>query len=149
MKKTQLIRLALWTVGGAAAVWLGVRFLLPLLLPFLVGLLAARLTLGPVRFLRRRGRLPNWLSSALVILGIYSLLGLGLYWLCRLACGELARFSQELPLLLQSMAEPVGRLHSWMNGLINCARALTVSSPVAGFWRKRGIPGSSPLHPGL
>lgn len=123
MKKTQAIRFALWAAGGAAAAWLGIRFLLPLLLPFLVGLLAARLTLGPVRLLRR-GRLPNWLSSAVVVLGIYALLGLGLYWLCRVACGELARFSQELPLLLQSMAEPVGRLHHWMNGLIDCAPEL-------------------------
>lgn len=124
MKKTQVIRLALWAAGGAAAVWLGVRFLLPLLIPFLVGLAAARLTLGPVRFLRRRGRLPDWLSSALVILGLYALLGLGFYWLCRMACGELARFTQELPLLLQSMAEPAERLHNWLDGLTGCAPAL-------------------------
>lgn len=137
MKKTQIIRLVLWSVGGAAAVWLGIRFLLPLLLPFVVGLLAARLTLGPVRFLRRRGRLPNWLSSAVVILGIYTLLGLGLYWLCRLACGEMARFTQELPLLLQSMAEPVARLHGWLNGMIDCAPELlqrTLRESVDGFF---------------
>lgn len=124
MKKTQVIRLTLLAVGGAAAAWLGIRFLLPLLLPFLVGLLAARLTLGPVRFLQRRGGLPAWLSSAIVILGLYTLIGLGLYWVCRMACGELARFTQELPSLLQSLAEPLGRLHNWMNGMIDCAPEL-------------------------
>lgn len=137
MKKTQLIRLALWAAGGAAAVWLGVRFLLPLLLPFVVGLAAARLTLGPVRFLRRRGRLPDWLSSALVILGLYALLGLGFYWLCRMGCGELARFTQELPLLLQSMEEPTKRLHDWLDGLTSCAPALlqrTLRESVDGFF---------------
>lgn len=137
MKKAQIIRLALWTAGAAAAVWLGARFLLPLLLPFVVGLAAARLTLGPVRFLRRRGRLPDWLSSALVILGIYALLGLGLYWLCRMACGELARFTQELPALLQSMEEPAQRLRDWLDGLIACAPALwrrTLRESVDGFF---------------
>lgn len=121
MNKTRVLRAALWGLGGAAAAWLFVRFLLPLLLPFLLGLLVARLAQRPVRFLREKGRLPGWLASGAVVLGMYGLLGVGLWWLCRTACGELARFTGELPALLQSLAGPAERLRGKIDELTACA----------------------------
>ncbi len=124
MKHTQIVRIALWTIGGVAAAWIGIRFLLPLFLPFLIGLAAARLAQGPVRFLRERAGLPGWLAAGLVVLGLYGLLGFGIYWLCRAACGELARFTKELPALLQSMSAPLARLRAWLDSLAARAPAL-------------------------
>ncbi len=121
MNKTRALRIGLWTLGGAVGACLFVRFLLPLLLPFLLGLLVAQLARRPVRFLRERGRIPAWLASGVVVLGMYGLLGAGLWWLCRTLCGELSRFTGELPGLLQSLAAPAERLRGKIDELIGCA----------------------------
>ncbi len=137
MKKSQLVRLALWGLGGALAAWIGIRFLLPLLLPFLIGLFAAKLAQPPVRFLKERAGLPGWLAAGLVVMGAWTLLGFGLYWLCRAACGELVRFTQELPSLLESLAGPVERLRAWLERSVERAPELlqeTVRESVDGLF---------------
>lgn len=117
MKKNKIIRVVLIVLAAGAALWLGAVFLLPVVLPFLIGLLIARLAQPVVRFLQERVKLPRWLASGLAVLGLFCLLGAGVYWLCRSVCGELARFTQELPVLLQSLAQPMARLRSWATGL--------------------------------
>lgn len=91
-------QILLW--AGAAALGLALlRFCLPLILPFLVGLLAALGAEPLTRLLARK--LPRPLASGLSMGAAYSLLCLGLYLLGRGLLGELNRLTGELPALAE------------------------------------------------
>jgi len=121
MQGRKILRTALFALAGAAAVWVFLRFLLPIVLPFLLALLAARLAEPAVGLLREKADFPRWLAAGLTVTVLYGLVGLLVYGLCRALCGELARFTQELPLLLQSMVKPVNALHEKLDALASRA----------------------------
>lgn len=133
MKKTKLIRTVLIVLAAAAALWVGTVFLLPVVLPFLIALAVARLAQPLVRFLERRAPLPHWLSSGAVILGMFALLGLGLFFLLKGVFGELVRFTQALPALLESLAVPLSRLRAWLEELTARAPEFLAGSLQAGI----------------
>lgn len=101
--------------ASAVGLWLFLWLLGPVLLPFLAGFLVAKLADPAVRTLSRR--LPRWLATGLCVTAVYGVLGAGLYFLCRVLCGELEGFLQSLPSLVQSLAGPVGRLEHWLLNL--------------------------------
>jgi len=113
----KIVRTALFALALLAATWLTLRFLLPVALPFLLAWLAAQAAEPAVRLLGERAKLPRWLAAGVSVTVLYGLLGLLLYGVCRAVCGELARFTQELPALLQSLVRPVGALREWLNAL--------------------------------
>ncbi len=115
MKKSQLLRGTLVVLGGAAALWIGAVFLLPVLLPFVIALVIARLVQPAVRVLERR--LPRWLAAGAAVFGLLALLGLAIFLLGRCLVAELSRFVRELPLLLQSLAQPMAALRSRLEAL--------------------------------
>ncbi len=115
MKKSQLLRGAAVVLGAAAALWIGAVFLLPILLPFLIALAAARLVQPAVRFLERR--MPRWLAAGAVVLGVFAFLGLALFFLGRSLVSELSQFVRELPQLLQSLAQPMAAIRSRLEAL--------------------------------
>ncbi len=117
MKRTKIIRTVLIVLAATAALWVVAVFLLPVVLPFLIALAVARLAQPLVRFLQRRAALPHWLASGAVVLGLFTLLGLGLWWLAKSVFGELVRFTQALPALLESLAAPLSRLRGWLEEL--------------------------------
>lgn len=123
MRRTKLIRTALIVLAAVAALWVGVVFLLPLVLPFLIALLLARLAQPLAKFLQGRLGLPRWLAAGSVVLGIFCLAGGAVFLLCRSVCGELMRLSQELPALLQALAGPLERLRQWLRELTDRAPA--------------------------
>ena len=95
----------------AAGILVFVVWLLPVLLPFVIGLAVAALAERPVGFVLRRSRLPRWLVSFVCVLLLYALLGGGIFLLCRVVCRELGAFLHELPELLSSLSVPLARLH--------------------------------------
>lgn len=101
-------------IGGVLGAWLFLWLLGPVLLPFAVGFVIAKLADPAVRTLSGRLRLPRWAASGLCVTAVYGLLGLGLYFLCKVLCGELEGFVRALPGLLRSLAGPVGRLEQWL-----------------------------------
>ena len=121
MKRNKAIRIVLIVLASAASLWITVAFLLPLILPFLIGLILARLARPAVRFLQAKARLPRWIASGLAVLTLFTLLGFGIYGLCRVLCGELVQFTKELPTLLQSLEGPMKNLQSWLNKLADRA----------------------------
>lgn len=103
--------------AAALGLLLFVKFLLPVLLPFFVGLGVALLAQKPVAFCTRRLRLPRWLAAFFCVLLLYALLGTGLFFLGRILFGELSGFLRELPALLASLSAPVERLKASLEAL--------------------------------
>lgn len=107
--------------GVFLGAWLGIRYLLPVMLPFLVGLGVAALAEPGVRRITGPGRLPRALGAALCVTGIYLLLG-GLVYLAALgAYRELGSLSRSLPRMAASLARPMGRLRDWVYSLTDRA----------------------------
>ena len=67
MTEQRFLRLLLYIALFCALTVLFFRFLLPVLLPFLIGLLLASLAEPAVRLLRQRWRAPRGLASGLVM----------------------------------------------------------------------------------
>lgn len=116
---------SLWRrVGTLAAAAAGLAifliWLLPVLLPFVIGLCAAALVERPIGLLLRKARLSRRLAGFLCVLALYALLLSGLYLLGRVLCGELGAFLHELPELASSLAVPLSRLHERLLAAASC-----------------------------
>lgn len=105
---------------AAAAAFLALRYVLPLLLPFLVGLLIALAAERPVATLTRRG-LRRGIAAALCVGGLLSLTAAALWLLLRRGVYELQALGRELPELLASLASPLQRLRDWLTSLTHRA----------------------------
>lgn len=114
MKAESFGKGALVLGGVFLLAWLGVRFLLPVTLPFLVGFLAALLAEPGVRLLERRAHFPRWLATGVGVSVLLGLLGLALYALGMAAYRELNNLAESLPGLLEQAAQPVGRVKQWL-----------------------------------
>ncbi len=117
MEKRNRLQIVLYLAAGVLATILGFKFVLPLVLPFLIGALIAKLVDPAVRFLIRKGGMPRWVCSGVSVSAFYLLLGSGVYLLCRRIGVELAEFFRQLPELLSSLAAPMTHLHEWLSQL--------------------------------
>ena len=112
MQKHKLWQTVLLLAGAGLAAWLLLWLLGPVLLPFVLGFLAARAADPAVRSLQHRLGLPRWAAAGLCVSAIYAVLALGLWLLCRILCREAKGFLQSLPALAQSLSGPVQRLEA-------------------------------------
>ena len=117
MKARRLWRAALFIVLGGAGLWLCGKLLLPLVLPFLLGLAAAAAAQRPAAFLQTRCRLPRALASFVCVLLLYALLFGALYALGRLALSELGTLGRELPVLAGNLSVPLQALQKRLYAL--------------------------------
>lgn len=95
---------------GIAAVWLTGKYLLGVLLPFLLGLLAALAVERPVRFLQDKMRLPRTPASVACVLMLYAALSLAVGALLRTLYRELTGFLRQLPELSRQVEPTIGQL---------------------------------------
>ena len=84
-------------LGIFLAVWLSVRFLLPLGFPFLLGTALALAAEPLVRFLRQRVHLPRAAASALAVSSVFLLLSILTLLLIALLVRELGTLAGILP----------------------------------------------------
>lgn len=133
-------------LAAVALVWVLAAFGLGVLLPFLLGYLAARLAEPLVCRLSAHGRLPRWACSGLCVSGVLLVLGLLLYGLGRVLFSEAAAFSRQAPQLLRSLAGPTQQLRAWLEQLAGrapdglgrrCRAGSRGCSPAAVFWQKK------------
>ena len=96
-----------------------VRFLLPVLLPFGIGLLLALAAEPAIRFLMRRAGFRRGIAAALCILALYVLLGTLLWLLLRRGLYELGTLSGALPELLESLGAVTERLQAWLDRMVS------------------------------
>lgn len=112
-KHLRFLLYLLYGALGLAGMWLALRFLLPWLAPFLVGLALAALVEPAVKLLTGRPRLPRWGASALCILGLTGaaagILG-GLLWRLTYEAGALLA---KLPTLLAGAPTLTEKLERW------------------------------------
>ena len=113
MTEQRLLRLAAYILLVCAAVFLFLRFFLPVALPFGLGFALSQLAEPAVRSLRlRRG-----LSAALVMSALFLFCALVIILLARVCLEELTQLTQQLPMLLESLQEPLARLRSTLLNL--------------------------------
>ena len=112
-----LIKKLLPVALGVVALWLGLRFALPVLLPFLLGAAVAMAAEPVVSWGMRRCRMPRLLASGLGVTGVL----VGLFGLVSLAGAvavrELAALSGKLPALADSAGQGVILLQDWLVGM--------------------------------
>lgn len=107
----------------AIGVWLGLRYLLPVLLPFLLGLALAMLAEPGVRFFEKRLRLPRAAASGLGV-GLGLLLMLGLLWIIGAAAyKEMTVLAKGLPGFFETVYGAVTQVRDWAMGLAERAPA--------------------------
>lgn len=102
--KPERLSARIFCVGAiAAALFLSIRFVFPLLIPFFIALLIASLIKKPVSYLKKKAHLPQKLTAAAFVLLIIGALSLIAYFLLSRACREIVS-------LTDSVGQFIGRL---------------------------------------
>ncbi|MEE0363650.1 MAG: AI-2E family transporter, partial [Oscillospiraceae bacterium] len=112
MKSRKIWKTVLIALGCALGAWAFGALLLPVLLPFFIGLAVSLLAEKPVRLLQTRAHVPRSLASGLCVLLLFGLLFGGLFFLCRLLCAEAADLARQLPRLAENLAPLFEKLKS-------------------------------------
>lgn len=111
------------------AAWLGLRLVLPLMYPFLLGTLLALGAEGTADFLERRLRLPRFLAAGLAVGALVAGLGLLLLLLAALAVSQLGGLCEALPSIAATVRSGLtlleNRLLSLGSGLPGYRQAIT------------------------
>ena len=104
----------LWAGGIILAVWVGMRYLLPIALPFLLGTGLALLAEPATKLLHTRLKLPRALAAGIGVSLTFLFCLLLLLLLGALLLRELASLTQVLPDLEQTARSGMGLLSSWL-----------------------------------
>lgn len=94
-------------------VWLSLRFLFPLLSPFLLGLALALAAEPMVAFLTRRLRMPRAVSAGIGVSMAFCFLAMGVMLLLALLVREARSLTGMLPEAEAAVKSGIHRLHSW------------------------------------
>lgn len=111
----------LTAAGLLLAVWLGGRYLLPLIFPFLLGAGLALLAEPAVRFLHTRLRIPRSAAAGIGVSMTFCLLALALLLLGALILRELGVLAGVLPDLGTMVKTGLSSLGGWLQGLTRYA----------------------------
>ena len=103
--------------GVLLGLWLALRYLIPLLLPFLLGAGLALLAEPVVRLFSRRFRLPRGIAAAIGVSMAFCFLFLLLALLAALAVRELRALAGVLPDLGDMAKNGIGSLSGWLQGM--------------------------------
>lgn len=137
MKSRKIWKTVLIALGCALGAWAFGALLLPVLLPFFIGLAVSLLAEKPVRLLQTRAHVPRSLASGLCVLLLFGLLFGGLFFLVPPAVRGGGGSGPQLPRLAENLAPLFEKLKSRLLALAErlpdglgtgCARALRNSS---------------------
>lgn len=111
--QTKAVQKILYLLGGLLALWLALRYLLPLLLPFLLGISIALLAEPAVKFAAGKMRLPRPAAAGLgvsvtliLLVGVFGLAG-------ALTVRELGSLAHRLPDVEATVDQGMSLLKSW------------------------------------
>lgn len=108
------IRKAALILAVTLGFYLTIQYLLPLLLPFLLGGALALAAEPMVRFFCQRLHMPRTVAAILGVTMAFALLGLTLLVLCGLAFRQLQALTGILPDMEQTIRSGMGALSGWM-----------------------------------
>lgn len=127
------------TAGGILAAWLAVRYLLPLLMPFLLGLALAVGAEPMARFFRRRLGIPRRIASGISVSMAFCFLAAAGMLLCALVIRELRALAGILPELaaaaqtgLTGLEEKLVRFSARLPGELGTALAQSITALFTG-----------------
>ncbi len=109
------------TIGVLVLLFAGVRYLLPIMLPFLMAALLALAAEPLVTFFQRRTRLPRGAAAGLGMTMTLMLLALALMLLIALLLRELGALAGILPDLEGAAVSGLSVLEGWLLGLVQSA----------------------------
>ena len=95
-----------------AAVYFGLKYILPLFVPFLAAYFLAWLIRPAVGFLHRRLKVPPAVGGAAAIFLVFAAVGTGLFWLGRMLIDQLTAFFANLPEYQEVLSEQIEGLCS-------------------------------------
>lgn len=104
-------------IAVTVLIWLSIRFLLPIALPFLLGLWLALAAEPAVRMLTGRLRLPRWAASALSVTVVFLLTVTLLVLFFGFLMRQLARLQDVLPQLEAAVSQGLELLRQWLQTL--------------------------------
>ncbi len=113
----QKLRKPVYFALGVLAAWLGVKYLLPVGLPFILGALLALAAEPVVSLLHKRLRLPRGLASGIGVGVMLCFLGGVLSLVGALAVKELGRLAGAVPDLEGTAREGLQLLRDWLIGV--------------------------------
>ena len=127
------------TAGALLAAWLAVRYLMPLILPFLLGLALAVGAEPMARFFRRRLGMPRRIASGISVSIAFCFLAVSGMLLCALAVRELRALAGILPELasatqtgLSALQEKLVRFSSNIPGELGLTLAQSIGTLFSG-----------------
>ncbi len=132
MTGQKILRIALILAIGAALLWLSIAFFLPVLLPFGIGLLVAKLAQPIAQRLHSVLRFPQWAATFLCVSAVFAALAFGVWLLLRTLFSQLGTLAAELPALTNSLSGPLDSLRGQLLRL--CARAPASLAPTLTGW---------------
>jgi len=125
-KKKEFLIHAAWLAVIAAGIWLVMRYLLGLLMPFVFGFLIASLLRPAVRYLVRRFGMKRRPCSVMLLLIFFAAIGMVLTVAAVRLTVWTGDFARELPALWSERVEPaVNRAAGWAGGMISRLGAYT------------------------
>lgn len=117
--KNSTLSTVLWCIGLLLALWLGFRYLLPVVLPFLLGALLALAAEPAVRTAQKKLHLRRSLAAGLGV-SLTLVLAAALVWLFgALVVKNLGNLAGKLPDVRQTVEQGADRLRSWTVELAN------------------------------
>lgn len=102
-------------------VWLAFRYLMPIILPFALGLMFALLAEPGVAFLHRKLRLPRAAAAALTLTLGFVMIFILLWLVAAAAYRELAVLASGLPAFFERISGTVSALREWAMALVSRA----------------------------
>lgn len=99
-RQTRFLIIVVTTLG----VYLGFRFILPLILPFLFAYFLAWIIRPSTEFLYRRVKLPRIVGGTVSLIVLVGLVGIGLFHLCNTLMKQTVAFIKNLPIYLDAIS---------------------------------------------
>lgn len=115
----QAIRFVFFLALSLAATWLFMRYLLPIGLPFLLGVGLALAAEPAVRLLSGKLRLPRVGASAIAVSAVFLLSATVLTFLLALGVRQSQQLVGVIPQLAQTIAQAMQQLQKWLRELTN------------------------------
>lgn len=112
------LTLLLWGALGAGGLYVGLRWLLPWMAPFLIAAALARLIEPVVNYLRSQ-RWPRSLAAGVCTTAMLAAVGLILRLVVGGVVGELKGLAAQMPALVEGITRAVGKLEGWLRRTID------------------------------
>lgn len=103
--------------AAAVAVWLTIRFFLPITLPFLLGLWLAQMAEPAVRVLNKKLKLPRWAGSAVSVSVVFVLTVTILFIVFGILMRQLGHLRNVLPQLEEAARQGLELIRQWLRSL--------------------------------